>query len=421
MADDNLNLNEYNGGPMVGTCIAFLSLTWLAVGLRTYTRAVVIKSVQEDDWLMLLAQVIFTLSCAFVFAGVQDGMGRHNAAITDDEKKVSALMWQSLATVTYIINMMFIKMSIGIFLLRVSARKVYNWIICVSLVIIGIWSLVIFFFDIFQCNPVQKQWDFRIQGGKCASPDDIIAAAYAISVMTIASDWLYALLPIPMLWSVKMTSQAKGTVILILGLGIFASIATLIRIKFLGSLQDTNDLLCMSHLNFSATDVMIWTIIEPGVAIVASSLATIRPLLRAMKIHGFESTGRTRSAPSGYARHTADDGNMATIGQAFGPNDVSLKRVEPSYDTAAPDPSTKTTIGLTFDQSHTSRGTPARLDTQQQGSRADDGKEYSPSRSVNTATSHANTNSSSFDDIHNLEAQSQENGYFEYGSGKRGR
>ncbi|KAJ4856261.1 hypothetical protein T069G_09629 [Trichoderma breve] len=416
MADDHVNLNEYNGAPMVGTCIAFLSLTWLAVGLRTYTRAVVIKSVQEDDWLMLVAQAIFTLSCAFVFAGVQDGMGRHNDAITDDGKKVSALMWQSLATVTYVINMMFIKLSIGIFLLRLSARKVYNWIICVSLVIIGIWSLVIFFYDIFQCTPVQKQWDFRIQGGKCASPNDIIAAAYAISVMTIASDWLYALLPIPMLWSVKMTSQAKGTVILILGLGIFASIATLIRIKYLSSLQDTSDLL------FSATDVMIWTIIEPGVAIVASSLATIRPLLRAWKIHGFESTGRrTRSAPSGYARHTADDGNMATIGQVFGPNDVSLKHVEPSYDTTAPhNPSTKTTIGLTFEQSHASRTMASRLDTQHQGSHASEGKEYSPSRSVNTEASHTTTNSSVFDDIHNLEAQSQENEYYEYGSGKRG-
>ncbi|KAH0522247.1 hypothetical protein TsFJ059_006128 [Trichoderma semiorbis] len=414
MADDHVNLNEYNGAPMVGTCIAFLSLTWLAVGLRTYTRAVVIKSVQEDDWLMLVAQAIFTLSCAFVFAGVQDGMGRHNDAITDDGKKVSALMWQSLATVTYVINMMFIKLSIGIFLLRLSARKVYNWIICVSLVIIGIWSLVIFFYDIFQCTPVQKQWDFRIQGGKCASPNDIIAAAYAISVMTIASDWLYALLPIPMLWSVKMTSQAKGTVILILGLGIFASIATLIRIKYLSSLQDTSDLL------FSATDVMIWTIIEPGVAIVASSLATIRPLLRAWKIRGFESTGRrTRSAPSGYARHTADDGNMATIGQVFGPNDVSLKHVEPSYDAAAPNPSTKTTIGLTFEQSYASRAMASRLDTQHQGSHASEGKEYSPSRSVNTEASHATTNSSLFDDIHNLEAQSQENEYYEYSSGKR--
>ncbi|KAL7962439.1 hypothetical protein V8C34DRAFT_183537 [Trichoderma compactum] len=407
MADDHVNLNEYNGAPLVGTCIAFLSLTWLAVGLRTYTRAVVIKSVQEDDWLMLVAQAVFTLSCAFVFAGVQDGMGRHNDAIADDGKKVSALMWQSLATVTYVVNMMFIKLSIGIFLLRLSARKVYNWVICVSLVIIGIWSLVIFFYDIFQCTPVQKQWDFRIQGGKCASPNDIIAAAYAISVMTIASDWLYALLPIPMLWSVKMTSQAKGTVILILGLGIFASIATLIRIKYLSSLQDTNDLL------FSATDVMIWTIIEPGVAIVASSLATIRPLLRAMKIRGFESTGRrTRSAPSGYARHTADDGNMATIGQVFGPNDVSLKHVEPSYDSAAP---AKTTIGLTFEQSHASRAMATRRSTQQQGSHASQGKEYSPSRSVNTQA----TNSSVFDDMHNLEAQSQEDGYSEYGSGKR--
>ncbi|KAL7931134.1 hypothetical protein V8C35DRAFT_117024 [Trichoderma chlorosporum] len=414
MADDHLNLNEYNGGPMVGTCIAFLSLTWLAVGLRTYTRAVVIKSMQEDDWLMLLAQAIFTLSCAFVLAGVQDGMGKHNAAITDDDEKVSALMWQSLSTVTYVINMMFIKMSIGIFLLRVSARKVYNWIIGISLVIIVVWSLVIFFYDIFQCNPVAKQWDFRIQGGTCASPDDIIAAAYAISVMTIASDWLYALLPIPMLWSVKMTNQAKGTVILILGLGIFASVATLIRIKYLSSLQDTSDLL------FSATDVMIWTLIEPGVAIIASSLATIRPLLRAMKIHGFESTGRTRSAPSGYARHTAEDGNMATIGQVFGPNDVSLTHVEPTYDTAAKDPFSRTTVGLTFDQSHTRRVTSPRLDTQQQESRAPEGKEYSPSRSVNTEASRATTNSSLFDDIHNLEAQSQEGEYFEYGSGKGG-
>lgn len=418
MADESLDVNEYNGGPLVGTCIAFLALSWLAVGLRTYTRAVVIKGMQEDDWLMLVAQVIFTLSCAFVFVGVQDGMGRHNAAITDDDKKISALMWQALATVTYVINMMFIKLSIGIFLLRVSARKVYNYIICISLVIIAIWSLAIFFYDIFQCSPVQKQWDFRIQGGKCASPDDIIAAAYAISVMTIASDWLYALLPIPMLWSVKMTSQAKATVILILGLGIFASIATIIRIKYLSTLQDTDDLL------YSATEVMIWTIIEPGVAIIASSLATIRPLLRAMKIHGFESTGRTHSAPSAHARYAAAEDRpvppSSTAGRAYEPNNFSLKHVGPVYDTATPHPSTtRTNVGLTIEHmhSHAGRAAAARLDSRQGGKRASGSKEYSPSRSVVTEA----TNSSSFDEIHNLEAQSQETGYFGYGPGERRR
>lgn len=40
---------------------------------------------------------------------------------------------------------------------------------------------------------------------------------------------------------------------------------------------------------------MVWTIVEPGVAIVASSLVTIRPLLRQMRLKGFESTERSRS------------------------------------------------------------------------------------------------------------------------------
>jgi hypothetical protein len=38
---------------------------------------------------------------------------------------------------------------------------------------------------------------------------------------------------------------------------------------------------------------MVWTLVEPGAAIVASSLATIRPLLRALRIKGFESTDHT--------------------------------------------------------------------------------------------------------------------------------
>lgn len=44
---------------------------------------------------------------------------------------------------------------------------------------------------------------------------------------------------------------------------------------------------------------MVWTLIEPGVAIVASSLATIRPLLRALKVRGFESAERTHSGGHG--------------------------------------------------------------------------------------------------------------------------
>ena len=87
--------------------------------------------------------------------------------------------------------MMFIKLSIGVFLLRVSVQMVYRYIIWASLVVITIWSTVIFIWDIFQCSPVTKQWDYRIKGGHCVSAAQIVSAAYAITAMTIVSDWLY--------------------------------------------------------------------------------------------------------------------------------------------------------------------------------------------------------------------------------------
>ncbi|KAJ3486784.1 hypothetical protein NLG97_g6544 [Lecanicillium saksenae] len=309
-----VDLNEYNGGRLVGATVALLALSWITIGLRTYTRAVIMRSFQADDWLMLIAQIIFTAMCAFILEGVRRGMGRHNAAIKSDDDKVAALMWQAIATIAYILAMMFVKLSIGVFLLRLSAKKVYSTVIKISLVIVALYTMGVFFWDVFQCMPVAKQWDYRITQGRCASGQDIINAAYAISVLTVVSDWFYALLPIPMLWNVKMTKQAKVTVVLILGLGIFASVATLIRVKFLAGLTETDDLL------YSATDALLWTMVEPGVAIIASSLATIRPLLRALKIRGFESTHRTPSTGMSSKKH---GGSMP----GYGPNDVSLHRV----------------------------------------------------------------------------------------------
>ncbi|OHW98098.1 integral membrane family protein [Colletotrichum incanum] len=253
-----VDLSESNGGALATTAIAFLVLSWFSVVLRCYVRAFMTKGFQIDDWFMVAAQ------------------------------------YQALATATYVLDMLFIKLSIGFFLLRLSNSKFYNWIIYVSLAIVTVWSVVIFFWNVFQCSPVEAQWDYAILNSKCVSPDAVVAAAYSISVMTILSDWLYtvltdfeALLPIPMIWSVKMTKQAKATVIVILGLGIFASIATLIRLKFLADLSDLTDIL------FTGTDAMVWTLVEPGVAIVASSLVTIRPLLRAWRLSGFTSTDRT--------------------------------------------------------------------------------------------------------------------------------
>lgn len=116
--------------------------------------------------------------------------------------------------------MMFIKMSIGIFLLRLASQRRYKWIIWISMGIVASMSSALFIWDILQCHPVAAQWDYTLPSYTCVTPQQVVEAAYALSVLNILSDWLYALLPIPMLWSAKMTPQAKATVSVVLGLGI---------------------------------------------------------------------------------------------------------------------------------------------------------------------------------------------------------
>lgn len=225
MSGTDVDLSETNGGSLVVTAAIFLTLSWISVSLRTYTRLFLTSNFQVDDWFMLVSLVCHTPGFVLLSRLIAPNLGHlhrvlclhpcrrqgghrqaqcchHRRAIRGrrlDGKEAcflsmngsSSSQWQSLATATYIIDMMFIKLSIGIFLLRLSVQRVYRMIILVSLVIITIWSTASFLWNLFQCNPVQKQWDFRIDSGHCVSATEVVAAAYALSVMTILSDWLY--------------------------------------------------------------------------------------------------------------------------------------------------------------------------------------------------------------------------------------
>ncbi|KAK7745157.1 hypothetical protein SLS62_009870 [Diatrype stigma] len=281
--------------------------------------------------------------------------------------EINALKYQALATATYVLNMWLTKLSIAIFLLRIALQKRYRRTIYVSMTIITIWSLALFFWDVFQCTPVKAQWDYTIlqrdPNAICASADSVVMAAYALSVMNILSDWLYALLPIPMIWNVKMTTEAKVTVSMVLGLGIFASIATLVRLKFLADLMNTSDIL------HNGTDAMVWTLIEPGVAIIASSLATIRPLLRAMGIRGFQfSEHSTRPRKSNATHSNTYQSQDMRRSSCRGSADVTLAEIELAHTKG------RATRPLSDPGALASRGLPPKF-TARRMSRVEEGRD----------------------------------------------
>jgi hypothetical protein len=63
--------------PIWGVGIAFFIISWIAVGLRIWVRAGMIKSFGRDDWTMLATQLMNTAYLACQLGGLIYGTGRH--------------------------------------------------------------------------------------------------------------------------------------------------------------------------------------------------------------------------------------------------------------------------------------------------------------------------------------------------------
>jgi len=72
----------------------------------------------------------------------------------------------------------------------------------------------------FQCSPVSYFWmRFLGESGKCISGKIVADLAYCHAAILTASDWTLGIIPIFLVWNLKMNSRTKISVALILALG----------------------------------------------------------------------------------------------------------------------------------------------------------------------------------------------------------
>jgi hypothetical protein len=77
-----------------------------------------------------------------------------------------------------------------------------------------------------------------------------------------------------MLWSVQMNRRQKASLICILGLGIFATAAALVKLTYLPNYGHSGDWL------WDSRNLTIWTVIESNIGIVAGNLPCLKPIFR---------------------------------------------------------------------------------------------------------------------------------------------
>ena len=114
--------------------------------------------------------------------------------------------------------MMASKISIAIFLLRVVFERIHKWILYIAMAISIVAGLTFFFVTLFQCNPISLFWD-RDQDGQCLDPYIVVVLAIIYSVFAIISDLTFVILPIFLLWDLRMNRRAKIALVPLLSMG----------------------------------------------------------------------------------------------------------------------------------------------------------------------------------------------------------
>ncbi|KAF2097386.1 hypothetical protein NA57DRAFT_77643 [Rhizodiscina lignyota] len=254
--------------------ILFLCLTWISFSMRAWVRLRILRAPGLDDLLTFISLLLFTTFGGFVFYAAHWGTGKHVTALTPKALRNALMGWWWCETF-YILCTAVLKCAVGAFLLRIATQKPHRWIIWTLVYLNIIFNIYYFFQSVFQCIPVQYFWTrFDPRNHGHCNPGMTADSTYAQSGLSIVTDWVFGILPIFIVWNLKMSTQKRFGVAIVLGLGALASTATIVRVPYLVSLTQTEDFL------FATVDVAIWSGVEPGIGITAVSLATLRPLFR---------------------------------------------------------------------------------------------------------------------------------------------
>jgi len=260
--------------PAAITMITFLGVSWLAVTLRIFTRVLLISSFGADDIAMLVTLVFYSVYCGAAVTCSLIVSGHNSLTI---HELTTSVQWLIVMEVFYIITMMTLKISIGIFFLRIAFRPWHRYIVYAAVGFSTVFSVAYFFFAIFQCGYFTSALIFFLRRvtDQCVSRVSNLALALTVGVITTLTDLSFAILPFAVLHRAAISKKEKVIVGFILTLAAVGCVASMVRLRYVEYLGETG-----YSFYATSTPLMVWSAIEAGLGITASSLATLRPLFQ---------------------------------------------------------------------------------------------------------------------------------------------
>ncbi|KAH6659727.1 hypothetical protein BKA67DRAFT_545547 [Truncatella angustata] len=279
---------------VVGT---MMGLSTLCTLLRVYVRGFMIKHFGLDDVVMVFAWLAAVGAMVCLVGETHHGAGRHSFDIQLEEwGKLS--YWQYIHGPLLVSGISLVKVSLGLFLLRFVQGKWYKRFIIFMIVFILLFTLSCDLTLALQCIPPYASYMFpRPPDAKCFSTDTFLKLSTFNGVMNILTDAVFVLLPVPVIVGLQVNKRVKATLIFILSLGLFACVASIVRV-YVGSHV-------FEDMDYTwAYAFFIWNYAELHTGIIAACLPALRPLFSSI----LENTSR-RLRATGYMYGSSRYGN----------------------------------------------------------------------------------------------------------------
>ncbi|KAK4446096.1 puromycin-sensitive aminopeptidase [Podospora aff. communis PSN243] len=240
------------------------TLATLALILRLYTRAWIVKSISLDEPLLFTAWGVTLAFFIESLKAMPAGFGRNLWDVTGLQLLGYLERLLTLA-LTYIWPPTLTKLSILVLYWRINPDKIFRGcIIATAVVLIG---YTVVFTALFSgpCNPLLGTPESQV----CLNN---IAVSQA--VLNIVTDGIIIALPIPTIHSLQMPFKQRLSVGFILALGSAACIASIVRVAYVRAMVDNPD------FTFTQCSAAVWSLLEMNLGILCNSLATLKPFLR---------------------------------------------------------------------------------------------------------------------------------------------
>ncbi|KAF2845522.1 hypothetical protein T440DRAFT_407807 [Plenodomus tracheiphilus IPT5] len=308
----------------VGVAVALTAVSAVAVILRTYTRALIIRSIGQDDYTMLLALLLVIGYLVAIFVDRANGMGLSGLVLTPRQMVVQVQTALAIEIIYYLaINA--IKVSILLFYLRIAAVKRFDHLCKATICFLAVFCTVCIVCCLVQCVPLHKLWDFTgMVQGHCINTT---ALFYTTSSINIVVDIWILVLPITTLLKVQRPTREKLALVGIFSLGVFSCIASIVRLHSIRIYTESKDPF------LDSVPINLWSMVELNMGILCASIPSLKALFskaqRSRSIHNgtyrFHSHGF-----SGVKHYGKNSGSMSAAGTAGDaePETYVLKDVE---------------------------------------------------------------------------------------------